>query len=137
MAATDPVEFLFLRSQLARRIAWLLAPGKGRASVCLPADAAGLWLPSLIIRGIRHSPLLAYEIFRTPELVSALLTRYLPVNECHSSSKTKPIIMNRPNYLSTANNIPIPSILRLCRVWIQSSPNTLLAFVCFFSSFFC
>nr|CAH8833303.1 unnamed protein product [Trichobilharzia regenti] len=129
LAATDPVEFLFLRSQLARRIAWLLAPGKGRASVCLPADAAGLWLPSLIIRGIRHSPLLAYEIFRTPELVSALLTRYLPVNECHSSSKTKPIIMNRPNYLSTANNIPIPSILRLCRVWIQSSPNTLLAFV--------
>ncbi|CAH8834890.1 unnamed protein product [Trichobilharzia szidati] len=129
LAATDPVEFLFLRSQLARRIAWLLAPGKGRASVCLPADAAGLWLPSLIIRGIRHSPLVAYEIFRTPELVSALLTRYLPVNECRSSNKTKPTIINRPNHLSTANNIPMPSILRLCRVWIQSSPNTLLAFV--------
>ncbi|CAH8436262.1 unnamed protein product [Heterobilharzia americana] len=128
LAASDPVEFLFLRSKLARRIAWLLAPGKGRVSVCLPADAAGLWLPSLIIRGLRHSPSVAYEIFRTPELISALLIHYLPINEYQFSSSTNSNV-NRPNYLFTANNIPLPSVMRLCRIWIQGSYNILLAFV--------
>ncbi|VDO54173.1 unnamed protein product [Schistosoma margrebowiei] len=128
LAANDPVEFLFIRSKLARRIAWLLAPGKGRASVCLTADAAGLWLPSMIIRGLRHSSSTAYEIFRTPELVSALLMHYLPVNEYQlynkGSSNTE-----RPNHLSSVNNIPLPSIMRLCRIWIQVSDSILLAFV--------
>ncbi|CAH8432143.1 unnamed protein product [Schistosoma rodhaini] len=128
LAANDPVEFLFIRSKLARRIAWLLAPGKGRAGVCLTADAAGLWLPSLIIRGLRHSSSTAYEIFRTPELVSALLMHYLPINEYQLYNKESSKI-NRPNHLSSVNNIPLPSIMRLCRIWTQISDSILLAFV--------
>ncbi|CAH8432690.1 unnamed protein product [Schistosoma mattheei] len=128
LAANDPVEFLFIRSKLARRIAWLLAPGKGRASVCLTADAAGLWLPSMIIRGLRHSSSTAYEIFRTPELVSALLMHYLPVNEYRLYNK-RSSNTERPNHLSSVNNIPLPSIMRLCRIWIQVSDSILLAFV--------
>ncbi|CAH8433089.1 unnamed protein product [Schistosoma haematobium] len=128
LAANDPVEFLFIRSKLARRIAWLLAPGKGRASVCLTADAAGLWLPSIIIRGLRHSSSTAYEIFRTPELVSALLMHYLPVNEYRLYNK-RSSNTERPNHLSSVNNIPLPSIMRLCRIWIQVSDSILLAFV--------
>ncbi|KAH8855177.1 RNA polymerase II-associated protein 1 [Schistosoma japonicum] len=128
LAANDPVEFLFVRSKLARRVAWLLAPGKGRVGVCLPPDAAGLWLPSLIIRGIRHSPSVAYEIFRTSELVSTLLTHYLPINECHLINKANSTII-RPSHLSSVNNIPLPSVMRLCRIWIQVSDSILLAFI--------
>ncbi|KAK4473163.1 hypothetical protein MN116_004344, partial [Schistosoma mekongi] len=128
LAANDPVEFLFVRSKLARRVAWLLAPGKGRVGVCLSPDAAGLWLPSLIIRGIRHSPSVAYEIFRTSELVSTLLTHYLPINEYHFINKANSTI-NRPSHLSSVNNIPLPSIVRLCRIWIQVSDSILLAFI--------
>ncbi|VDP72000.1 unnamed protein product [Schistosoma mattheei] len=135
LAANDPVEFLFIRSKLARRIAWLLAPGKGRASVCLTADAAGLWLPSMIIRGLRHSSSTAYEIFRTPELVSALLMHYLPVNEYRLYNK-RSSNTERPNHLSSVNNIPLPSIMRLCRIWIQVSDSILLAFVSYFKGFY-
>ncbi|KAA3670783.1 uncharacterized protein DEA37_0011003, partial [Paragonimus westermani] len=62
LMALDPIYFLFTQGQLAQRLSWLLDNRSGMAGIRLPADAAGLWLPALLIRGVRHSSTLAYSV---------------------------------------------------------------------------
>ncbi|KAA3674502.1 uncharacterized protein DEA37_0014107 [Paragonimus westermani] len=61
LMALDPISFLFTQGQLAQRLSWLLDNRSGMAGIRLPADAARLWLPALLIRGVRHSSTLAYS----------------------------------------------------------------------------
>lgn len=61
LMALDPVDCLFEKTQLAHRLSWLLAPSR-RLHARLSADAAGVWLPNLLLRGVRHSLRLASQV---------------------------------------------------------------------------
>ncbi|CAL8105514.1 unnamed protein product [Calicophoron daubneyi] len=126
----DPVDFLFSHSQLPRRLAWLLANGAGRARVRLSADAAGIWLPALLIRGVRHSVKLAHKIFSTPELMSTVLENFVPLrkdtSDVNSVGGASP---SRPLYLTEAHGVPLPYFVRFCRLLCESSPSIRLSLV--------
>ncbi|VDP87751.1 unnamed protein product, partial [Echinostoma caproni] len=122
----DPVRFLFTESQLTRRLAWVLADGRGRPRARLSADAVGLWLPAMLIRGVRHSAELAYKIFSTPELFITLRDNFLPELETHMNHGAS---LSRPISLSEAYNLPLPSVLQLFRITMMSSPSIRLTMV--------
>ncbi|KAF7232386.1 hypothetical protein EG68_05523 [Paragonimus skrjabini miyazakii] len=129
LMALDPISFLFTQGQLAQRLSWLLDDRSGMAGIRLPADAAGLWLPALLIRGVRHSSTVAYSIFRIPGLFRVLVTNHLPVCDLSSEDvKLEPILI-RPSLLSQTTGVPLPSVLQLCRLTMETNVSIRLALV--------
>ncbi|KAF6767989.1 hypothetical protein AHF37_02217 [Paragonimus kellicotti] len=129
LMALDPISFLFTQGQLAQRLSWLLDNRSGMAGIRLPADAAGLWLPALLIRGVRHSSTVACSIFKIPGLFRVLVTNHLPVCDLSSKhDKLEPSLI-RPSLLSQTTGVPLPSVLQLCRLTMEASVNIRLALV--------
>ncbi|KAL7053787.1 hypothetical protein AAHC03_026861 [Spirometra sp. Aus1] len=126
----DPVLCLFEKTKLAHRIAWLLAPGPGRVQAHLSADAAGCWLPSVLLRGVRHSCALALQIFNTPKLVETLFVNFLPTQWPQSlTSDGARRIESPPARLEVGHGVPLPAMLKVMRVLAERSPSIRQALV--------
>ncbi|KAF5401029.1 RNA polymerase II-associated protein 1 [Paragonimus heterotremus] len=129
LMALDPISFLFTQGQLAQRLSWLLDNRSGMAGIRLPADAAGLWLPALLIRGVRHSSTVAYSIFKIPGLFRVLVTNHLPICDLSSEDVKLEPIQIRPSLLSQTTGVPLPSVLQLCRLTMGTNVSIRLVLV--------
>ncbi|VEL33366.1 unnamed protein product [Protopolystoma xenopodis] len=141
--AQDPIAALFVRTNLARRIAWLLsasstviyAPAitKARSSstLWLNSLAAGVWLPGLLCTAARHSPQLANRICSTPGLLQAIQTAYLPsLENLPSQIQSDGKAAMRPKRLTASYSVPMPGIICFLRLLAQSSSNIARTLLC-------
>uniref|UniRef100_A0A5K3ENT8 RPAP1_C domain-containing protein n=2 Tax=Mesocestoides corti TaxID=53468 RepID=A0A5K3ENT8_MESCO len=113
LMAVDPVACLFETTNLASRFAWMLSSGLG---IQFPPDVVAHWLPSILLKGVRHSLPLASKIFNTPNLVGSLIETFLPMTWDNAG----PLAQDN-DQLSVAYGIPLPGVLKLMRVFAQRS----------------